>query len=30
MNNLDAAETEKVVKGWESLDQKELSTLFSD
>lgn len=30
MNDLDVTETEKVVKGWEDLDQKELSTLFSD
>jgi len=30
MNDLDAIETEKVVKGWEDLDQKELSALFSD
>jgi hypothetical protein len=30
MNDLDVAETEKVVKGWEDLDQKELSALFSD
>lgn len=30
MKELDVAETEKVVKGWEDLDQKELSTLFSD
>lgn len=30
MNDLDIAETEKVVKGWEDLDQKELSALFSD
>ncbi len=30
MNDLDAVETEKVVKGWEDLDQKELSALFSD
>lgn len=30
MNDLDVAETEKVVKGWEGLDQKELSALFSD
>lgn len=30
MNELDEAETEKIVKGWEDLDQKELSTLFSD
>ncbi|MEF8768440.1 MAG: DUF262 domain-containing protein [Candidatus Accumulibacter phosphatis] len=30
MNDLDVAETEKVVKSWEDLDQKELSGLFSD
>lgn len=30
MNDLDVWETEKVVKGWEDLDQKELSALFSD
>ena len=30
MNDLDVTETEKVVKGWEDLDQKELSALFSD
>lgn len=30
MNNLDVAETEKIVKGWEDLDQKKLSALFSD
>ena len=30
MNDLDVAETEKVVKGWEDLPQKDLSTLFSD
>ena len=30
MNDLDVAETEKVVKGWEDLDQKQLSALFSD
>jgi len=30
MNDLDVAETEKVVKGWEDLDQKKLSTMFSD
>lgn len=30
MNDLDVSETEKVVKGWEDLDQKELSALFSD
>ena len=30
MNDLDVAETEKVVKGWEDLDQKELSALFND
>lgn len=30
MNDLDVAETEKVVKSWEDLDQKELSALFSD
>lgn len=30
MKDLDVAETEKVVKGWEDLDQKELSALFSD
>lgn len=30
MNDLDVMETEKVVKNWEDLDQKELSALFSD
>jgi len=30
MNTLDVTETEKVVKGWEDLDQKALSTLFND
>jgi len=30
MNDLDVAETEKVVKGWEDLPQKDLSLLFSD
>lgn len=30
MNDFDVAETEKVVKGWEDLNQKELSALFSD
>lgn len=30
MNDLDVAETEEVVKGWEDLDQKDLSALFSD
>ena len=30
MNDLDVTETEKVVKGWEDLDQKDLSALFSD
>lgn len=30
MNDLDVSETEKVVKGWEDLNQKELSALFSD
>jgi Uncharacterized conserved protein len=30
MNDLDVTETEKVVKDWENLDQKELSALFSD
>jgi len=30
MNDLDVAETEKVVKGWEDLPQKDLSSLFSD
>lgn len=30
MNDLEIAETEKVVKGWEDLDQKKLSALFSD
>lgn len=30
MSNLDAAETERVVKIWEDLDQKKLSILFSD
>jgi hypothetical protein len=30
MNDLDAAETETVVSGWENLNQQELSALFSD
>jgi hypothetical protein len=30
MNDLDVDETEKIVKSWEDLDQKELSELFSD
>jgi hypothetical protein len=30
MNNLDIAQTEKIVKDWEDLDQKQLSLLFSD
>lgn len=30
MNNLDITETEKIVKDWEDLNQKELSALFSD
>ncbi|MBN2747835.1 MAG: DUF262 domain-containing protein [Bacteroidales bacterium] len=30
MKGLDVVETEKVVKRWEDLDQKELSALFSD
>lgn len=30
MNDMDIAETEKVVKNWEDLDQKALSALFSD
>lgn len=30
MNDLDATETERVVKDWEDLDQRELSALFSD
>ncbi|MDR2044518.1 MAG: DUF262 domain-containing protein [Clostridium sp.] len=30
MNNLNVTATEKVVKDWEDLDQKELSALFSD
>ncbi|MCX8518698.1 MAG: DUF262 domain-containing protein [Methylophilaceae bacterium] len=30
MNDLEIAETEKVVKGWEDLPQKELSALFSE
>jgi hypothetical protein len=30
MNNLDIAQTEKIVKDWEDLDQKKLSHLFSD
>jgi hypothetical protein len=30
MKDLNVAETEKVVKGWEDLNQKELSALFSD
>lgn len=30
MNNIDVAETERVVKIWENLDQKELSVLFNE
>jgi len=30
MKDLDSAETEKVVKSWEELDQKKLARLFSD
>lgn len=30
MNNLGIAQTEKIVKDWEDLDQKKLSSLFSD
>ena len=30
MNDLDAAETERVVKGWEDLNQEELSALFTE
>lgn len=30
MNNLEVGETEKIVKMWEDLDQKELSELFKD
>lgn len=30
MNDLDVNETEKIVKSWEDLDQKDLSALFSD
>lgn len=30
MNNLDVKETEKVVKGWEDLPQKDLANLFSN
>lgn len=30
MNDMEVTETEKVVKSWEDLDQKELSALFSD
>lgn len=30
MNDVDADETEKIVKVWEDLDQKQLSSLFSD
>lgn len=30
MKNMDVAETEKIVKGWEDLPQKDLSLLFSD
>jgi hypothetical protein len=30
MNDMEIAETEKVVKGWEDLDQKALSELFSN
>lgn len=30
MNNIDITETEKVVKTWEDLDQKELSVLFNE
>lgn len=30
MNNLDIAQTEKIVKDWEEMDQKKLSLLFSE
>ena len=30
MNNIDVTETERVVKTWENLDQKELSVLFNE
>ena len=30
MSDLDVTETEKIVKAWEDLDQKDLSALFSD
>ena len=30
MNDVDVIETERVVKGWEDIDQKKLSELFSD
>jgi hypothetical protein len=30
MNDLDVTETEKIVKGWEDLNQKDLSALFND
>lgn len=30
MNDMDITETEKIVKGWEDLPQKDLSLLFSD
>jgi hypothetical protein len=30
MNDLETAQIEKVVKGWEDLDQKELSSLFAE
>ncbi len=30
IHDLEVEETEKIVKGWEDLNQKELSTLFSD
>ena len=30
MNDLDVGEIENVVKGWEDLDQKKISSLFSD
>ena len=30
MNDVDADETEKIVKVWEDLDQKQLSSLFAD
>lgn len=30
MNDVDSAETEKIVKIWEDLDQKQLSSLFAD